>query len=169
MRFFLSNALFVLCPSTVFAGTADDVGTLKKILAVLSSNQRPLDAGQKGFTAVMRRQLDDLTAQIADKDVRAEMQKLIADLEPGYVVQVRSHFVVAEVKRMKGKTVTEPGGPPWKSSTSASRRSPTTASSTWRKLKSSKRWANKTSANLSRKYSNLRCTMTLAPVSSGVS
>jgi hypothetical protein len=70
-------------------------------------------APRKGFDADTRRRLEGLAGWVADPALRERARKLAAELEPVCLLQARVRFLLAEVKRLKGKAVTEPGGPAW--------------------------------------------------------
>jgi hypothetical protein len=101
-----------LLVSSAPAADSADVGTFKKILATASawSSSGP---PRKGFDPATRRRLDDLAGQVADPALRARARQLVAELEPACVLQARVRFLRGEIKRLKGKAVTEPGGPAW--------------------------------------------------------
>jgi hypothetical protein len=105
----LLAGLFV---SSTRAAEADDVAALKKILTTASAWTNS-DTRGKGFDQATRRQLDELAGQVKDVDLRAMTQKLVRELEQTCQLHVRVRFLLGEVKRMKGKAVTEAGGPAW--------------------------------------------------------
>src|SRR5262249_58808246 len=99
-------ALVLLLQVAVCSRAADaDDATLRKILTTASAWS---SSGQerKGFDPVTRRQLDELAAKVADPSLRDRARKLVAELEPACVLQVRVRFLLGEVKRLKGKAVT---------------------------------------------------------------
>jgi hypothetical protein len=114
MRLLLLPIVFFISlnSSPVLAVDAGDVATLKKVLAAASAWSGS-DQKARGFDPAMRRQLDELAGQVADPALRTQARKLVVDLEPVCVLQVRVRFLLGEVKRLKGKSVTEPGGPQW--------------------------------------------------------
>src|SRR6516162_5281763 len=105
----LIPGLFVSATSAAEPG---DVATLKKMLATASAWS---SSGNKltAFDPATRQQLEDLAGKVADPDLRAQARKLVNVLEPACVLHARVRFLLAEIKRLKGKSVTEPGGPEW--------------------------------------------------------
>jgi hypothetical protein len=99
------QALAVVLLVFVSVARADDAGILKKILAT-ASDCPEIDAGT-------RRRLDELANQVADAGLRNKAQQLVRDLEPACKLHARVRSLQQEVKRLKGKTVTEPGGQDW--------------------------------------------------------
>ncbi len=97
--------LLALTATASQSAAAEDVPTLKRILATATPAQR--------FDSATRRQLDALAQQVAEPGLRKKAQQLVLDLEPACVLQARVRFLQEEVKRLKGKSVIEPGGPDW--------------------------------------------------------
>ena len=100
-----------LSASPAPAADPADVATLKKIVATASawSSAQP----GKAFDAPTRRQLGELARRVADPALRARAGKLAGDLNAASMLHAQVRFLLAEVKRLKGKAVTEPGGPRW--------------------------------------------------------
>jgi sugar lactone lactonase YvrE len=86
-----------------------DAGTLRKI-ALLAADAK-LENGQ--FSAVTKKQVQDLVVGLADSQVRQDTEQLLPVLEKAAGHHARDRFLLAETKRLGGKAFIDVTAPVW--------------------------------------------------------
>jgi hypothetical protein len=94
-------------------GQADEPSDMATFKKILSTAEAACAQRERRWDPDTRRQLDALAEQVGEPTLRTKAKQLVIDLEAVCVRHGRVRFIQDEVKRLKGKSVTEPGGPPW--------------------------------------------------------